>query len=369
LNIIINTSTCVSGGGIQVCSNLIIESLKDNNNRYYYLLSKEVNNYLYKQKIIISNNAIIFDKSPANIFFRMKFKKIIDKVILNFNPNLIFTVFGPSYIYFKIKHLVGFADPWVTHSNKYAFKVLNIYEDAYRRLLTLYKLFYLRNEKYIWVETILAKNGLIDKLDILPDNIFVIPNSCNPLYYNRKLNHKFDKLNTKIFILTAYYKHKNLEILFPLIMNLIKNNFTNFQFVLTLPENSSFIKKIKKNLIINKYIINIGPLSVQECINNYEDCSIVFLPTLLENISAVYLESILLNKIFVTTNFDFAKDICKDSCLYYEPMNPNDAYYKLIEVFENETLRNELYANQNNIKIISPSNKFDYYLNTFKKIL
>jgi hypothetical protein len=138
---------------------------------------------------------------------------------------------------------------------------------------------------------------------------------------------------------------------------------------LTLPENSSFIKKIKKNLIINKYIINIGPLSVQECINNYEDCSIVFLPTLLENISAVYLESILLNKIFVTTNFDFAKDICKDSCLYYEPMNPNDAYYKLIEVFENETLRNELYANQNNIKIISPSNKFDYYLNTFKKIL
>jgi hypothetical protein len=369
LNIIINTSTCVSGGGVQVCSNLIIESLNDYNNSYFYFLSKEVNDYLVKQNIIIKHNVIIFKKSPANIFFRRKFKKIVDKVILNFNPILIFTVFGPAYIYFKIKHLVGFADPWVTHSNVYAFKVLNIYETAYRRLLTIYKLYYLRKEKFIWVETLMAKNGLMNKLDIQADNIFVIPNSCNPLYYNRKSNIKFDKINTKIFILTAYYKHKNLEILFPLIEILIKNNFLNFQFILTLPENSSFIKKIKRNKIVNKYIINLGPLSVQDCINNYEDCSIVFLPTLLENISAVYLESILLNKIFITTNFDFAKDICKDSCLYFEPMNPNDAYCKLIDVFENDKLRNELYKKQNKIQIINSSKKFDYYLNIFKKIL
>ena len=185
MNIIINTSTCVSGGGVQVCSNLIIESLNDDNNSYFYFLSKEVNEYLVKQNIIIKYNVIIFKKSPASIFFRRKFKKIVEKVILNFNPILIFTVFGPAYFNFKIKHLVGFADPWVTHSNVYAFKVLNIYETAYRRLLTIYKLYYLRNEKFIWVETIMAKNGLMNKLDIQDDNIFVIPNSCNPLYYNR----------------------------------------------------------------------------------------------------------------------------------------------------------------------------------------
>jgi len=50
-------------------------------------------------------------------------------------------------------------------------------------------------------------------------------------------------------------------------------------------------------------------------------------------------------------------------------MNPNDAYCKLIDVFENEKLRNELYKKQNKIQIINPTIKFDYYLNIFKKIL
>jgi len=369
LNIIINTSTCVSGGAVQVCSNIIIESLFDKNNNYFYILSKEVNDNLLKQYIIIRENVLLFHKSPANIFFRNKFKNIVKKETKHFNANLIFTVFGPSYVNFKIKHLVGFADGWVTHPNKFAFKTLTINQIIYRKLLTLYKLFYLRNEKYIWVETALTKNSLINKLKLKEDNVFVIPNSCNPLYYNLKIETKFDKTSTKIFILTAYYKHKNLEILFPLIRKLIENNYINFQFILTLPNDCTFIKRIKSNKFINNYVINKGPLSVKECIKTYEESSIVFLPTLLENISAVYLETILMKRPFITTDFIFSRNICKDSCLYFKPMDSNDAYNKIIEIYHNDHLRNTLIEQQNKISILNPKNKFDFYLNIFKNIV
>jgi glycosyltransferase involved in cell wall biosynthesis len=368
MNIIINTSTCVTGGGIQVCSNIIIETLNDYNNKYFYILSKEVNEYLHKQNIIITNNVILLKKSPANIFFRNKFLKNVNKETKNFNANLVFTVFGPSYINFKIKHLVGFADPWVTHPNKYVFKTLNTIQKIYRKLLTSYKLFYLRNEKYIWVETEIAKNSLLNKLNIKTNNVFVIPNSCNPLYYNLNIKPKFDKISTKIFILTAYYKHKNLEILIPLIKKLIDNGYLNFQFVLTLPENCSFIKKINKYKIIKEYIINKGPLSVKDCIKNYEDCSIVFLPTLLENVSAVYLETILINKPFITTDFNFSRSICKNSCLYFKPMDSNDAYNKIIDIYKNDYLRKSLIENQKNILVTNPKIKFNYYLDIFNSI-
>jgi hypothetical protein len=75
MNIIINASTCVSGGGIQVSSNIIIECLKNENIKYYFLVSKEVNDYLIKQDILIKNNITVLQKSPANIFFRNSFKK------------------------------------------------------------------------------------------------------------------------------------------------------------------------------------------------------------------------------------------------------------------------------------------------------
>lgn len=369
MNIIINASTCVSGGGIQVSSNIIIECLKNKNIKYYFLVSKEVNDYLIKQNICIKNNITVLQKSPANIFFRNYFKKLIDNIISNFNATLVFTIFGPSYIKFNVKHLVGFADPWVTHPNKYAFKSLDVFESIYRKLLTKYKLYHLRHEKYIWVETDLTKSGLLKKLKIRDENIFVIPNSCNPLYYNRKIIHKFDKKITKIFILTAYYKHKNLEILFPLIKKLIDNNYTNFKFLLTLPDDCLLMKNLNNNKCINKFITNLGPLSVQESINTYIDASIIFLPSLLENISAVYLEAILLNKPFLTTNFNFSRDICGDSCLYFEPMDYEDAYRKLIKLFNDDLLRQKLLLNQKNIKVINPSEKFEYYLNIFNKIL
>jgi glycosyltransferase involved in cell wall biosynthesis len=66
------------------------------------------------------------------------------------------------------------------------------------------------------------------------------------------------------------------------------------------------------------------------------------LPTLLEVFSASYPESMKMKKPILTSNYSFAKDVCKDAVLYFNPLDANDIVEKIEMIYKDENLYKEL---------------------------
>ena len=369
--ILINSTTCIKGGGIQVSSNLI-----EGFNKYYssqfkfvYCVSSQVNFNLKTNNILPKKNYYIFEDTPSKILYRPKAQRIFDNILKKHNPVLCYTIFGPSYIKFKCYCITGVADPWLTHSNKFSWTLLTNFEKIKRRLLTIYKLMYLKDNDELWIENGVAKPVLEKKLG--KKKISIIPNSVNSKYLNNDHQFSFDENNLRIFILSADYNHKNLNIIYPIIKEMIRNNISKIKFVLTLPEKSSTISYFKNKNdwpLISKYIENLGPLDVNQCINQYKLSSIIFLPSNLECYSAVYAESLIMNRILLVSDLDFNKTILNNCVLYFKPNKWLDAYNKIIQITKSKKLREQIRINiiDGKMKVLDINKKIDLHVNQMK---
>ncbi|MCD8531352.1 MAG: glycosyltransferase [Saccharospirillaceae bacterium] len=116
-------------------------------------------------------------------------------------------------------------------------------------------------------------------------------------------------------------------------------------FFLTLESDSLILAEIESEasrLNVSDLIINVGRLSLSECLEYYKRSNIVFLPTLLEVFSATYLEAMAVGVPIVTTDLDFAKDNCGDAALFYSSTSYEDAASKINEVLSDVSVRDML---------------------------
>ena len=180
--------------------------------------------------------------------------------------------------------------------------------------------------------------------------------------------------NVRIFCLAAPYPHKNLKII-PEVASLLRENDPArvYCFIVTLPDNGPVVRKFWA--MVEKYgvkdmIENAGRIKLQECPRFYASSDIVFLPTLLETFSATYPEAMVMGKPIVTTDLDFAHDICGDAAAYYSPLSAEAAAKLLGQVAGDPRLRETLIANgQNRLKYFpSPQQKYRMMLQWIQEV-
>ena len=114
-----------------------------------------------------------------------------------------------------------------------------------------------------------------------------------------------------------------------------------YEFILTIDENnfSKYFSDFKEN------IINLGPVESKFCPYIYQQADALFLPTLLESFTASYPEAMKMKLPILTSNYSFAKDICGDAALYFDPLDPDDIAEKIKLVASNQHLRDKLIRN------------------------
>jgi glycosyltransferase involved in cell wall biosynthesis len=226
----------------------------------------------------------------------------------------------------------------------------------FARLRTLalcrYKLMRLSNRDWYWVEAEVARRGLVRLLGISRDRIRVIPNSyaavfdkAHPLFqgnadYSGAIN---------ILCLAAPYPHKNLTII-PDVASELRRTDPNIEvkFLVTLPNVGSEVARFWKkaaSLNVTNMIQNIGPVPLSDCPQWYAASDIVFLPTLLETFSATYPEAMVMGKPIVTTDLDFAHDICGNAAAYYLPLSAEAAATTIHKVATDLKFRESLIEN------------------------
>ena len=118
-----------------------------------------------------------------------------------------------------------------------------------------------------------------------------------------------------------------------------------FQFVLTLPADSRLVRTIQhraRSLGVHDRIENQGPVPVAQGPELYRRSHVCFLPTVLESFSAAYPEAMAMGLPIITTDLAFARDLCGDAALYFQPNNARSAAAQLLRVTQDGSLRRRL---------------------------
>jgi len=368
IRVLVNATTLVVGGGIQVGISFIEQAVKNNEFEWIFLVSSEI----FKSLSVKNKNdtrIICIEVTPSKLISGFKSRKKIKKIADDFKPNLVYSIGFPSYIRFKYIEIGRYTNPWEINPEPLPWHTIpGFYNKLKIRLGIIYRIFWARKADFIETQTEAAKKGISKRVFFPIENIFVLPNTPNPIFVDagNKINNieKIFERDNIAFCIAAPYNHKNLDII-PYVANKLKFDY-NFpiKFILTIPFDSLLWLTISEKaaaLEVIDLIQNIGKIKVTDCIEYYNKSKIVFLPSLLEVFSATYIEAMAMKIPIITTDLDFAHDNCKEAALYYTPGNANDAASQIFKILNNK----ELFVNQ----IMNGTLVLDSYLSIEEKYL
>ena len=322
------------GGGVQVGINLIANLIKDNDFEVVLVASPQISTQLTQSQkdscfyFIEEKNEPIWKK-------RLQGRRILE-IEKQYKPDLVFVVFGPSYWRPKAKTLQGFALPLMVYPDiRNRVYKKNKFEFFYQKLLNAYKAkIMIKNSDYIVVETQAFKDRVAKFLSFSNNNIFVIENSFNSNFLNKKNEIKTTD-TLEIFIPTAYYPHKNLEILVDVASYLLSLKKTHIVFNFLINKESEHWAKIisvAKLKGVESFFNTFGSVNNIQMADLYAKTDFVLLPTLAEASTAVYPETFISQKVLLTSNLDFAVELCGEAAVYFDPNNAEDIAIKILEI-------------------------------------
>ena len=152
----------------------------------------------------------------------------------------------------------------------------------------------------------------------------------------------------KLFCLTRYYTHKNLEAIVET-FDRYREQLHDVVVVLTIspdqgPRAAALLRKIEQRGL-SRNLVNVGPLDQSELAAYYGCCRGLLLPTLLESFSATYLEAMRFGVPILTSDLDFARGVCGDAALYFDPRDPGCIRDAILQIKRDRGLAEKLVGN------------------------
>lgn len=378
MKLMIDASLQSVGGGVQVAVNFINNVLNNSGfaDELLIIVSPQVDKQI-KSSFKKNKNYYVFDNKKGFLKFLQGCE--LSKLEERFKPDLVFIVFGPSYWKPKAKSIQGFAIPHMVYPqiSDLLYKSKPIKKMLLNFLLKVKRSQILKNYEYMVVETETFKNLVSEIIGFNRNNIYVIENSFNKGFnQGNMLNNSINENEfLSFFVPSAYYPHKNLEILIDVACILKEKYDVNLKFNFLIKENSEEwfnLINLAKSKDVLSCLKTYGPVNNDEMTKLYRENDFVILPTLAEVSTAVYPESFISKKIIFTSNLDFARELCGDGAIYFDPLDPSDIALKIFQVISNVELQNKMieYGTiQLNRKYISPEEKWEKQKNLIDFVL
>ncbi len=283
---------------------------------------------------------------PRLLFLRKR--SALDRVWLSrklqvieseFAPDVVFTVFGPAVFRTRAPHLVGFALPHLI----YEADCDALIRRGVDRISDRLRCVALRRSDHLVVETQTVRRKLAECLGIDPARISVIPNSINPIITEHAKDESGQDGRFAFLIPSAHYPHKNLEIV-PRVAAAIGSLAPDldFEFRFTLEPQSAawrLLASKAEQLGVANRLVTLNVLRLDELAHAYRAASAVFLPTLREASTAVYPESFAMRRPLVTSDLDFAHELCGEAALFVPPLDAAATANSLIELARSPQLQ------------------------------
>lgn len=331
MNILINASNIKKGGGIQVTDSICRELYRFHQHFFVVVLTSCLKNIGKVIEGTPNISVCYYDIKGSASKLLLGRDQYLDGLVERQCINAVLTIFGPSLWRPRCAHLCGFAraqlvipeSPYYARMDKKAFIKQRIQYGIKEFAFKLCAHFFYSENPYI-----------TKKLNTKWKNkrVFTVTN-----YYNQVFD-QLDKWVTKqltpfsgttILTISAPYPHKNLEMA-AAATKILKERYPDFKFrfVFTI-DRKDFDAEIGGMENCFEFI---GSVCIEECPSLYEQCDIVFLPTLLECFTAAYPEAMRMGRPIVTTDMEFAKGLCGNAAEYYSAVDAEacaDAIFKI----------------------------------------
>ncbi len=372
--ILIDAANINQGGAVQVTLSVIQNASKTKCYQWFLAVSSEIDAQI-DVKIRQSFSEIkVLD--AGNLKAKWNNAPLLKAYEKQLAPDLVFSVFGPVYWRPETFHVQGFAYSLSLYPFKQWFNTLNPVHSLCDGLRSKFKKILIAKEGHYIVETETLKNRMVSELKMKAEKIFVVQNSVSPVFESlAKKSIVRKKPGIRFFVPSAYYCHKNLEIV-PLVANeLVKKNMKDFKFIFILPPLSqgwANIRRIAQKLKVWDKMTNLGPLAHKEMACQYKESDLVFLPTLVETSTAVYPEAFLSRKPLVTSDRPFARELCGNGAAYVNPKDSKQIAEKLLEIMKNKKLQKKMVKNGlSALKSVypNPNEKWQSQLKVFANVL
>ena len=313
MKLIINASNVHVGGMLQVAISFINELVYFPGNEYHIFLSAEVESQI-SGKGFPDNfsfySFLAFSGEPGGVkkrwlsYRRLSRLKLLERVI---KPDVVFTVFGPTFWKPSAPHIAGFAIPFFVYRDSPYFNVISKVELLKRNFVNLVKEWlFTRYVDYLVVETEEVRQRLISIFKIDEKRIFQVHNTYSNIYNHPaqwsdriKLPERL-KGELRLVTISANHRYKNLEIINRVIDELkALEPDLRVKFILTIRK-EQFDGLQPSN---RKSVHFTDRINVEDCPHLYRQCDFMFLPSLLDCFSASYPEAMKLAYLYLPPIF------------------------------------------------------------------
>jgi hypothetical protein len=332
-NILINAVSAKIGGGKTILDNFILQLSQTELRDKYYILTPNFENYKQyaKKNLIVIDIAGFYKK---NILFILLYYIQFPILLKKYKIDLIFNL-GDIPIPVKRKQIYFFDWAYAVYSEKYIWNKMSPKDYLLRKTKVLLINKYIHISQLVIVQTKNMYYRIKEEFNL--QNVLTIPTPVSIETSRNKRNKEFNlPANYKKYLFPASYSsHKNFGIIIPLAEK-IKEQKLPFIIVLTIDKfvAKKFLEEIRRKKI--DCIINIEKISGIYMPSLYQQCDAVLLPTLLESYGLPYIEAMAYEKPILTSDLDFAHDVCGDIAYYFDPFDADSILKKMQNVFSNE---------------------------------
>jgi glycosyltransferase involved in cell wall biosynthesis len=149
-----------------------------------------------------------------------------------------------------------------------------------------------------------------------------------------------------VLMMTRYLIHRNPDVLIPLCLQYGHDlRERKIKFITTLtadecPQADRFLANIGK-YDLEDIIINVGQLSRADVARYLTHSQLLWLPTMMETLCLPFLEAMTIGTPIMAPELDFARYVCGDAAIYYDPWDIDSMYNCLLKLRSNEPLRKQ----------------------------
>lgn len=363
MRILLNASNIGKGGATQVTNSICLGLSQIPDIEFVVVLPQSMEGL--KEDISSYNNVeVVIHTINRGIWTKLSGReRYLDQLVHQKNVDGVLSVFGPTWWIPRCPHLVGFALAHLVMPESPFFKIIPLIS----RIKSFFQIrmmifFFRRCSSYYYTENELISLRLKDVLHC--KKVYTITNYYNQVFDQpeKQVYKKIDYFDgVSLLTISSSNPHKNLSISIDIAKILRKKHPSfNFRFVFTIDEER--FPMLTEDL--RDHFVFLGPVSVAECPSLYEQCDIEFQPTLLECFTATYPEAMRMKKPIITTDLEFARGLCGDSAIYYNPLSAEDAADKIYELY-NDSKRQEKLIKAG----IEQLKKFDDYNSRCRKTI
>ncbi len=299
------------------------------------------------------------------------------KILKKTNANKVFNMGNTALPTKKYKQITLFHFPYAIYPESKVWKQMNIKDLVISRLMVFFFKKRLKYSDYFLAQTNTAKNRLIKLYGLDSDKIFITPNAVSvdnlqkEIIYDKNIQQATNNDKYKCLCLSVYYPHKNIESLIE-VAELIKKQNLDIKIYITLDESENLQAKKIIHLIserqIQDILINLGRIPMKNIGYLYSRIDALLLPTILESFSGTYIESMFFKKKIITSDMDFAREVCRYNSRFFDPFDPEDILDKIKESMNSNDIQNAEMAYQEVLKMPDWNKTGELIMDSINKI-